>query len=141
MDKFGRSTLAIGLVVLLASMALNAATEQTSKRLKTRNVVLIVLDGVRWQEVFTGADPVLLNSEHGGVSVDLNTFRKEFWRDDVTQRRQVLFPMSSNQKKFDVPTSRPRPTLVKFSQPIRSVQKKDLHKYRRRRAPLSIGGP
>jgi hypothetical protein len=92
MDKFVRSAFAIGIVVLLTSMALTAATEQTPERLKTRNVVLIVLDGVRWQEVFTGADPTLLNSEHGGVSVDLNTFRKEFWRDDVTDRRQVLFP-------------------------------------------------
>jgi hypothetical protein len=73
-------------------MALTAATEQTFQPPKTRNVVLIVLDGVRWQEVFTGADPTLLNSEHGGVWVDLNTFRKEFWRDDVAERRRVLFP-------------------------------------------------
>ena len=91
MNKFVRSTFAIGIFVLLAGMGL-AASEQTSQRLKTRNVVLIVLDGVRWQEVFTGADPTLLNSEHGGVSVDLNTFGKEFWRDDVAERRQVLFP-------------------------------------------------
>jgi len=92
MDKFVRSTFPIGLVVLLASMALTAATEQTSEPLKTRNVVLIVLDGVRWQELFTGADPTLLNSEHGGVWADLNSFRKEFWRDDVAERRRVLFP-------------------------------------------------
>ena len=92
MHKFVRSVLAIGVVVLLASMALTAATEQISQPLKTRNVVLIVLDGVRWQEVFTGADPTLLNSEHGGVSADINTFRTEFWRDDVAERRRVLFP-------------------------------------------------
>ena len=33
---------------------------------KTRNVVLIVSDGLRWQEVFTGADPALLNAKAGG---------------------------------------------------------------------------
>ncbi len=26
----------------------------------TQNVILVIADGVRWQEVFTGADPTLL---------------------------------------------------------------------------------
>ena len=30
---------------------------------KTRNVILVIADGVRWQEVFTGADPSLLNEK------------------------------------------------------------------------------
>ena len=34
---------------------------------KTRNVVLIVSDGLRWQEMFTGADPTLLNEKNGGI--------------------------------------------------------------------------
>src|SRR5215467_3114601 len=87
MYKFARSPFAIRILALLASTALTAPAQPTSPPLRTRNVVLIVLDGVRWQEVFTGADPTLLNSEHGGVSVDLTTFRKEFWRDDVAERR------------------------------------------------------
>ena len=33
----------------------------TEIRGKTRNVVLIVSDGLRWQEVFTGAEEDLLN--------------------------------------------------------------------------------
>ena len=33
---------------------------------KTQNVVLIVSDGLRWQEIFTGADPALLNDKEGG---------------------------------------------------------------------------
>lgn len=86
MPRSAKLALAIGIVVLIA----NPASAQT--RLKTRNVVLIVLDGVRWQEVFTGADSTLLNSEHGGVASDLNTLRKEFWRDEVSERRQALFP-------------------------------------------------
>ncbi len=32
----------------------------------TRNVILVIADGVRWQEVFTGADATLLNGEAGG---------------------------------------------------------------------------
>jgi len=30
-------------------------------------VVLIVADGLRWQEIFTGADSTLMNSAHGGI--------------------------------------------------------------------------
>ena len=29
---------------------------------KTQNVVLIVSDGLRWQEMFQGADPLLLDA-------------------------------------------------------------------------------
>ena len=29
---------------------------------KTHNVVLIVSDGLRWQEIFQGADPLLLDA-------------------------------------------------------------------------------
>jgi len=61
-------------------------------QLKTRNVVLIVSDGLRWQEVFTGADPSLLNSEHGGIWASPEKLRREFWNDDTAERRKMLFP-------------------------------------------------
>ena len=59
---------------------------------KTRNVVLIVADGLRWQEVFTGADPSLLNSESGGIWGKPERLKREFWRDDISDRRKTLFP-------------------------------------------------
>jgi hypothetical protein len=59
---------------------------------KTRNVVLIVSDGVRWQEVFSGADPSLMNEEHGGIWEKPQDLRREFWRDDLNERRRALFP-------------------------------------------------
>src|ERR1700730_4039231 len=59
---------------------------------KTRNVVLIVADGLRWQEVFTGADPLLLNSESGGMWAKPDDLKREFWRDDANERRKALFP-------------------------------------------------
>src|SRR2546430_8568716 len=43
-----------------------AARAQTATPPQTRNVVLIVSDGLRWQEIFTGADPSLLNEKNGG---------------------------------------------------------------------------
>ncbi len=59
---------------------------------RTRNVVLIVSDGLRWQEVFTGADPTLLNEKDGGSWVSEEDLRKRYWSDDVATRRQLLFP-------------------------------------------------
>ena len=59
---------------------------------EARNVVLIVSDGLRWQEVFSGADPSLLNVESGGIRAKPEDLKREFWRDDVNERRATLLP-------------------------------------------------
>src|SRR5580704_14751483 len=59
---------------------------------KTQNVVLIVSDGLRWQEVFTGADPSLLNDKAGGSWMAEPELRQRYWRDDPAARRALLFP-------------------------------------------------
>ena len=59
---------------------------------KTQNVVLIVSDGLRWQEIFTGADPSLLNEKAGGSWLAQPELRKRYWREDVDARRALLFP-------------------------------------------------
>lgn len=59
--------------------------------LKTENVVLITLDGLRWQEVFSGAEELLLNKENGGVR-DAEGAQKTYWRDTPEARREVLMP-------------------------------------------------
>ena len=79
------------LLVLLATL-LGSAQAQTPAPLKTRNIVLIVSDGLRWQEVFTGADPTLLDETHGGIWDKEADLKKEFWRADPLERRQLLFP-------------------------------------------------
>jgi hypothetical protein len=79
----------IGLFALLACQL--PASAQTGP-LKTRNVVLIVSDGVRWQEVFTGADATLLNEKDGGIWDKEQDLRREFWRTDANERRKALFP-------------------------------------------------
>jgi hypothetical protein len=50
---------------------------------ETQNVILVIADGVRWQEVFTGADPTLLSGEE---------LKKKYWDDDTDVRRRKLFP-------------------------------------------------
>jgi hypothetical protein len=59
---------------------------------KTENVVLIVSDGLRWQEVFTGADPRLISDKTGGNWVSEAELRKRYWREDADERRALLFP-------------------------------------------------
>jgi hypothetical protein len=82
-----------GAYALLALFALpSIADAQAPATLKTRNVVLIVSDGLRWQEIFTGADPLLLNEENGGIWDKEQDLRREFWRDSPEARREALFP-------------------------------------------------
>lgn len=57
----------------------------------TRNVVLVMTDGLRWQEVFRGADPELMNRENGAVP-DVDALKKRFWRDTPEARREALLP-------------------------------------------------
>jgi len=59
---------------------------------KTQNVVLIVSDGLRWQEIFTGADGSLLNDKEGGSWLGTDELRKRYWRESAEARREALFP-------------------------------------------------
>ena len=85
-------TAAAALLLLAAAAGVMAQSETGKAAGKTRNVVLIVADGLRWQEIFTGADPTLLNSKDGGVWDKPEDLRKEFWREDPAERRATLFP-------------------------------------------------
>lgn len=79
------AALAIGCLVLAPSRA------SAQRPLKTRTVVLIVSDGVRWQEVFTGAERDLMTRESGGVG-DTTALQQRFWRETATERREALMP-------------------------------------------------
>ena len=58
---------------------------------QTKKVILVMTDGLRWQEVFQGIDPALLNKEHGGVR-DIEALRRSYWRETPEQRRAALLP-------------------------------------------------
>jgi hypothetical protein len=73
----------------VATLALVLASNAAG--LKTRNVFLITTDGLRWQEVFTGAEELLLNKTNGGVR-NVEGLQKEFWRDTGEERRKALLP-------------------------------------------------
>jgi len=86
-----RRTLALRAIFAFCTV-LFASNLSAQSQPKTRNIVLIVADGLRWQEVFTGADPSLLNSETGGIWGKPERLKHEFWRDDISDRRKTLFP-------------------------------------------------
>ena len=77
------------LFVLLIS-PLSASAQETGTR--TRNVVLIVTDGLRWQEVFGGSERALIGRA-GGVS-DTTALLRDFWRETPSERRAVLLPFT-----------------------------------------------
>ncbi|MBN1791738.1 MAG: alkaline phosphatase family protein [Bacteroidales bacterium] len=58
--------------------------------LNTRNIVLITLDGLRWQEVFNGADSMLIN--RAVRSGRIPEYYKRYWRQDPVKRREMLMP-------------------------------------------------
>ncbi|NDE61200.1 MAG: phosphoglyceromutase, partial [Cyclobacteriaceae bacterium] len=58
--------------------------------LKTERIVLITLDGLRWQEVFTGADSLLVD-DSGWVKKS-GSLLADYWDQDFSKRREKLMP-------------------------------------------------
>jgi hypothetical protein len=94
--KLKRAVFVVGASCFLLILVIAPASAQTPARLKTRNVVLIVSDGLRWQEIFTGADPTLMNNEQGGIWADPSELKRRFWRESIEERRKALFPFLWN---------------------------------------------
>jgi Type I phosphodiesterase / nucleotide pyrophosphatase len=83
---------AAALIVVATAGALSPVSAGPAPTPKSDNVVLIVTDGLRWQEVFTGADPLLLNDKAGGSWMPVEELRQKYWRDDPKERRRLLMP-------------------------------------------------
>ena len=56
---------------------------------KTTHVIWVMTDGLRWQEVFTGAGQNFLTREN---SADEELVKKAFWRESASERRKLLMP-------------------------------------------------
>lgn len=53
-------------------------------------IILITLDGLRWQELFSGADSLLIANTN--YVEDTTGLKKHFWRKTAIERREVLLP-------------------------------------------------
>ena len=89
-----RSFIAAATVVLLAVPSPSPAgyrlPSTVHRPLVTRNVVLIVTDGLRWQEVFNGADPSLVAAAQGVE--DTAALRRDYVRPTPEDARRELMP-------------------------------------------------
>jgi hypothetical protein len=79
--------IAVGLTLALSLLLVDDSAAQQ----RTQNVVLIVTDGLRWQEVFTGADSTILFGDPRALG-DTLAVRSRFWRPTATGRREALLP-------------------------------------------------
>ncbi len=61
---------------------------------KAENLFIITTDGVRWNEIFNGADPLLINNPH--FVKDTALARLLYWDDVLEQRRKKLMPFFWN---------------------------------------------
>ena len=62
---------------------------------KTKNEIIILMDGYRWKELFGGADSALLFSKKY-TSQDSVWLMQKYWAKDATSRRKKLMPFVWN---------------------------------------------
>ena len=74
------------LLILLAAMAVVLSSCGD----KDPRVVIITFDGLRWSEVYRGADSTLINNPR--YVSDIEATKADFWRDTPQARREALMP-------------------------------------------------
>ncbi|WP_041801400.1 sulfatase-like hydrolase/transferase [Flagellimonas ruestringensis] len=79
-----RNNILFLIAVLATLMVGNAQNTEDTK------VVLITLDGFRWQELFTGADSLLIANKDYVHETDM--LKEAFWREIPKERREALLP-------------------------------------------------
>lgn len=82
-------------LTLVALAAHHGCCRAEDSDVTDRKVVFITIDGLRWQELFNGADRSLIASQLGGVR-DQPACHARFWRNDLNQRRRLLMPFFWN---------------------------------------------
>lgn len=78
-------------LLILIFFAHLAAAQTT----KTKNVVLISIDGYRWQEIYKGVDAALLKNKKYRQQDSTDVYKK-FWAETENERRKKLMPFFWN---------------------------------------------
>jgi hypothetical protein len=74
----------------LLVLFLAASSVAFAQKLKTENVFVITFDGLRWQELYTGADSSLINAKEYVKEPD--ALKTSFWANTPEKRREMLMP-------------------------------------------------
>ncbi|WPU93354.1 alkaline phosphatase family protein [Mucilaginibacter sabulilitoris] len=75
--------------IILTLMLAGTFSVLFAQQHKTENVIIVTIDGLRWQEVFRGADSVLIDSKETN---DKEEVRKNYWASSADERRKMLMP-------------------------------------------------
>ncbi|WP_081210668.1 alkaline phosphatase family protein [Salegentibacter sediminis] len=75
------------ILILLVSVSLTAQREN--------KVIWITIDGLRWQELYKGADSLLINEAKFVYSKE--ELKQKFWKPEEKKRREALFPFFWNE--------------------------------------------
>ena len=70
---------------LLVCLTCAAATRET------RNIILVTADGLRWQDLFGGMDPILKDEKSAGMEQEA-ALKAKLWRIAPEERRRALMP-------------------------------------------------
>lgn len=80
--------------IYLFALSLVPFFSKTQPVLKTKNIFIITTDGFRWQEIFTGADSLLINNQK--YTADTSLTKDMYWDASIDQRRKKLMPFFWN---------------------------------------------
>ncbi|SNY95297.1 alkaline phosphatase family protein [Flagellimonas pacifica] len=81
--------------MFLVSCIMSFTTLAWSQEKDMPKIVLITMDGLRWQELYTGADSLLITNKE--YVHDTTMLKKTFWRESPKERRRVLMPFLWNE--------------------------------------------
>ena len=83
-----------GLVICMMLMILSVSVSNTRKTIRSLNpenkLFIITLDGFRWEEVFNGADSMLINDPQ--ITSDSSIAKALYWDASPEDRRKKLMP-------------------------------------------------
>jgi hypothetical protein len=79
----------------LATAAI-ALTPALGAQRKTKHVILFTSDGVRWQDLFSGIDPLLMNEKAAGMGPGSADLRNRLSKPTPEERRSALMPFFWN---------------------------------------------
>jgi hypothetical protein len=83
----------ISLIILLSLSSATPAGPVSQPPIKVKpaqNLIIVTIDGFRWQELFGGADEQLVTNEK--YTPDAETMKTLYWSDQKEDRRKLLMP-------------------------------------------------
>lgn len=86
----------VGLLVMSVAVAPGTAREQAPPSARADQVILVTVDGARWQDIFGGIDLDILRSTSGETPVEETDTYRRFWAPTPRERRAKVMPFLWN---------------------------------------------